>query len=154
MEVFCNQLSQSRVSPQGPTLELHPKVPPQSPTLTVQKVKFFTMDFFSKCKQIRQKVRIWSHLPKNKQTTLSFVQCPGPTHGPTLGFQSRILPQFPPQSLTPRTNLMYHSRIPPKIPTLGSYPRVLDSESHPWVLVPLSSIFSDFTATESKSQIQ
>ena len=124
MEVFCNQLSQSRVSPQGPTLELHPKVPPQSPTLTVQKMKFFTIDFFSKCKQIRQKVRIWSHLPKNKQTTLSFVQCPGPTHGPTLGFQSRILPQFPTLESHP-TNQPHVSQ---QDPTQNSHPRLLSKD--------------------------
>ena len=31
---------------------------------TAQKMKFFIKDFFSKCDQIRKKVRIWSHLLK------------------------------------------------------------------------------------------
>ena len=31
---------------------------------TVQKMKFFIMDFFSKCDQIRSFLRIWSHLLK------------------------------------------------------------------------------------------
>ena len=29
---------------------------------TAQKMKFSIMDFFSKCDQIRRKLRIWSHL--------------------------------------------------------------------------------------------
>ena len=33
-------------------------------TLTVQKMKFSIKDFFSKCDQIRRKLRIWSHLLK------------------------------------------------------------------------------------------
>ena len=32
--------------------------------LTAQKMKFFIKDFFSKCEQIRRKLRIWSHLLK------------------------------------------------------------------------------------------
>ena len=31
---------------------------------TAQKMKFFIKDFFSKCGQIRKKLRIWSHLLK------------------------------------------------------------------------------------------
>ena len=31
---------------------------------TAQKMKFFMKDFFSKCDQIRRKLRIWSHLLK------------------------------------------------------------------------------------------
>ena len=31
---------------------------------TAQKIKFATKDFFSKCDQIRKKLRIWSHLLK------------------------------------------------------------------------------------------
>ena len=31
---------------------------------TAQKMKFSIMDFFSKCDQIRRKLRIWSHLQK------------------------------------------------------------------------------------------
>ena len=31
---------------------------------TAQKMKFFIKDFFSKCDQIRRKLRIWSHLLK------------------------------------------------------------------------------------------
>ena len=31
---------------------------------TAQKMKFSIMDFFSKCDQIRRKLRIWSHLLK------------------------------------------------------------------------------------------
>ena len=33
-------------------------------THTAQKMKFSIKDFFSKCDQIRSKLRIWSHLPK------------------------------------------------------------------------------------------
>ena len=36
----------------------------QKEIITVQKMKFFIKDFFSKCDQIRTKVRIWSHLLK------------------------------------------------------------------------------------------
>ena len=32
--------------------------------LTAQKMKFFIKEFFSKCEQIRMKLRIWSHLLK------------------------------------------------------------------------------------------
>ena len=32
--------------------------------ITAQKMKFFIKDFFSKCDQIRRKLRIWSHLLK------------------------------------------------------------------------------------------
>ena len=31
-------------------------------TITAQKIKFSIKDFFSKCDQIRRKLRIWSHL--------------------------------------------------------------------------------------------
>ena len=31
---------------------------------TAQKMRFFIKDFFSKCDQIRRKMRIWSHLLK------------------------------------------------------------------------------------------
>ena len=34
---------------------------------TAQKKKFFIKDFFSKCDQIRRKLRIWSHLLKKFQ---------------------------------------------------------------------------------------
>ena len=33
-------------------------------TLTAQKMKFFIIDFFSKCDKTRRKLRIWSHLLK------------------------------------------------------------------------------------------
>ena len=35
---------------------------------TVQKIKFSIKDFFSKCDQIRRKLRIWSHLLKKSLT--------------------------------------------------------------------------------------
>ena len=35
-------------------------------------MKFFIKDFFSKCYQIRKKLRIWSHLLKNSLTKTSF----------------------------------------------------------------------------------
>ena len=35
--------------------------PPQSPVEASQKLKFCMKDFFSKCDQIRGKLRIWSH---------------------------------------------------------------------------------------------
>ena len=43
-------------------------------TATIQKVKFSIKDFFSKCDQIRRKLRIWSHLLK-KSLTENFFFC-------------------------------------------------------------------------------
>ena len=43
---------------------------------TAQKMKFSITDFFSKCAQIRRKLRIWSNLPKKAlMENLFFVQC-------------------------------------------------------------------------------
>ena len=42
--------------------------------LTVQKMKFSIKDFFSKCDQIRRKLRIWSHLLK-KSLMENFIFC-------------------------------------------------------------------------------
>ena len=42
--------------------------------LTAQKMKFSIKDFFSKCDQIRRKVRIWSHLLK-KSLMENFIFC-------------------------------------------------------------------------------
>ena len=39
-----------------------------------KKIKFFIKDFFSKCDQIRRKLRIWSHLLK-KSLMESFIFC-------------------------------------------------------------------------------
>ena len=41
---------------------------------TAQKMKFSIKDFFSKCDQIRRKLRIWSHLLK-KSLTENFISC-------------------------------------------------------------------------------
>ena len=41
---------------------------------TAQKIKFSIKDFFSKCDQIRRKLRIWSHLLK-KSLMESFIFC-------------------------------------------------------------------------------
>ena len=41
---------------------------------TAQKMKFSIKDFFSKCSQIRRKLRIWSHLPK-KSLMENFIFC-------------------------------------------------------------------------------
>ena len=41
---------------------------------TTQKMKFSITDFFSKCDQIRRKLRIWSHLLK-KSITENFIFC-------------------------------------------------------------------------------
>ena len=41
---------------------------------TAQKIKFSIKDFFSKCDQIRRKLRIWSHLPK-KSLMENFIFC-------------------------------------------------------------------------------
>ena len=41
---------------------------------TAQKMKFSIKDFFSKCDQIRRKLRIWSHLLK-KSLTKNFIFC-------------------------------------------------------------------------------
>ena len=43
-------------------------------TLTAQKMKFAIKDFFSKCDQIRRKLRIWSHLLK-KSLMENFIFC-------------------------------------------------------------------------------
>ena len=42
-----------------------------------QKVKFTIKDFFSKCDQIRKKLRIWSHLLKKSlmENFVFFMQC-------------------------------------------------------------------------------
>ena len=45
-----------------------------SDTLTAQKMKFSIKDFFSKCDQIRRKLRIWSHLLK-KSLMENFIFC-------------------------------------------------------------------------------
>ena len=42
--------------------------------LTAQKMKFSMKDFFSKCDQIRRKLRIWSHLLK-KSLMENFLFC-------------------------------------------------------------------------------
>ena len=42
--------------------------------VTAQKVKFSIKDFFSKCDQIRRKLRIWSHLLK-KSLLKNFIFC-------------------------------------------------------------------------------
>ena len=41
---------------------------------TVQKMEFSIKDFFSKCNQIRRKLRIWSHL-LNKFLMKNFIFC-------------------------------------------------------------------------------
>ena len=41
---------------------------------TAQKMKFYIKDFFSKCDQIRRKLRIWSHLLK-KSLMQNFIFC-------------------------------------------------------------------------------
>ena len=42
---------------------------------TAQKMKFSIKNFFSKCDQIRRKLRIWSHLQK-KSLIENFIFCP------------------------------------------------------------------------------
>ena len=42
--------------------------------VTVQKMKFSIKDFFSKCDQIRWKLRVWSHLLK-KSIMENFIFC-------------------------------------------------------------------------------
>ena len=46
---------------------------------TAQKVKFSIKDFFSKCDQIRRKLRIWSHLLK-KSLMVNFIFLCSETH--------------------------------------------------------------------------
>ena len=41
---------------------------------TAQKIKFSIKDFFSKCDQIRRKLRLWSHLLK-KSLKENFIFC-------------------------------------------------------------------------------
>ena len=45
-----------------------------SNNLTAQKMKFSVKDFFTKCDQIRKKLRIWSHLLK-KSFFENFIFC-------------------------------------------------------------------------------
>ena len=45
-----------------------------SPSITAQKMKFSIKDFYSKCDQIRRKLRIWSHLLK-KSLMENFIFC-------------------------------------------------------------------------------
>ena len=45
-----------------------------SETNTAEKMKFFIKDFFSKCDQIRRKLRIWLHLLK-KSLMENFIFC-------------------------------------------------------------------------------
>ena len=42
---------------------------------TTRKIKFSIKDFFSKCDQIRRKLRTWSHLLK-KSSMENFISCP------------------------------------------------------------------------------
>ena len=46
----------------------------KTPKSTAQKIKFPIKDFFSKCDQIRWKMRIWSHL-LNKSLMKNFIFC-------------------------------------------------------------------------------
>ena len=48
--------------------------PAYDPRGTAQKMKFPIKDFFSKCDQIRRKLRIWSHLLK-KSLIENFIFC-------------------------------------------------------------------------------
>ena len=43
-------------------------------TCTAQEMKFSIKDFFSKCGQIRRKLRIWSHLQKKMEKRIFFIQ--------------------------------------------------------------------------------
>ena len=43
-------------------------------SFTAQKMKFSIRDFFSKCDQVRRKLRIWSHVLK-KSSLESFIFC-------------------------------------------------------------------------------
>ena len=43
-------------------------------SFTAKKMKIFIKDFFSKCDQIRRKLRIWSHLQK-KSLMENFIFC-------------------------------------------------------------------------------
>ena len=44
-------------------------------TQTAQKMKFSITDFFSKCDQIRRKLRIWSHLLKESLIEKPYFLC-------------------------------------------------------------------------------
>ena len=46
----------------------------RSTDVTAQKMKFSITDFFSKCDQIRRKLRIWSHL-LTKSVMENFIFC-------------------------------------------------------------------------------
>ena len=56
------------------TLECLPYSLGQPAIHTAQKMKFSIKDFFSKCDQIRRKLRIWSHLLK-KSLIENFILC-------------------------------------------------------------------------------
>ena len=53
--------------------------------ITAQKMKFSIKDFFSKCDQIRRKLRIWSHLLK-KSLIENFICCAVLFCSPTANF--------------------------------------------------------------------
>ena len=54
----------------------YPRATSNENTDTAQKMKFYIKDFFRKCDQIRNFLRIWSHLPKKTLWKTSFfVQC-------------------------------------------------------------------------------
>ena len=53
-----------------------PKFVQEGSSFTAQKIKFSIKAFFSKCVQIRRKLRIWLHLlKKSLMETSFFVQC-------------------------------------------------------------------------------
>ena len=59
-----------------------------NPTNTAQKMKFFIKDFFSKCDQIRRKLRIWSHLlKKSLMENFSFCAVKMVKHNQTICWQ-------------------------------------------------------------------
>ena len=54
--------------------------------LTAQKAKFSIKDFFSKCDQIRRKLRIWSHLLQ-KSLMENFIFCVSERGNPSLNIR-------------------------------------------------------------------
>ena len=64
-QIWVNGMINQRNGSQLQIADLH--------TDTIQKLKFSIEDVFSKCDQIRRKLRIWSHL-LTKSLMINFVQ--------------------------------------------------------------------------------
>ena len=70
---FC--LAEIKKHENGAAWKYNSQINSEYMSSSTQKMKFSIKDFFSKCDQIRRKLRIWSHLQK-KCLTENFIFCP------------------------------------------------------------------------------